>query len=328
VDFLATGGTIASVRSADGPGAAPALTAEAVARAAGIDQVADVRIAQVMQRPSTSITFADLLRLRDEIASRVADGAVGVVVTQGTDTIEETAFALDLLLRGEAPIVITGAMRNASLPGTDGPANLLAAVQVAASDAARGLGVLVIFNDEIHAARFVSKAHTSRPSAFQSRPTGPIGWVSEGRPVIVTKPLGRFCVDVPSGADVPPVALVRQVLDEDGWILPALATHGFRGAVIEGFGGGHVTPAMVPRIERLVDQMPVVLASRTGSGEVLRHSYRYRGSEIELLDLGVIPAGALDGLKARVLLSLCLAADPTWRTLARAFQALGMTSAQ
>ncbi len=279
-----------------------------------------------MQRPSTAITFADVLRLRDEINRRVTDGARGVVVTQGTDTIEETAFALDLLWRGEAPIVITGAMRNPSLPGSDGPANLLAAVQVAASDSARGLGVLVVFNDEIHAARFVSKTHTSRPSAFQSPLAGPIGWVSEGRPVIAAKPLGRFPLNIPSGNDIPPVALIRQVLDDDGWILPALATHGFRGAVIEGFGGGHVTPAMVARIEELVAQMPVVLASRTGSGEVLGSSYSYPGSETELLELGLVRAGALDGLKARVLLSLCLAGDPTASNVVAAFQALGMTS--
>jgi L-asparaginase len=326
VDYLATGGTIASIQG-DAPGAVPTLTAETIARSVTrIDQVADLRTAQFMQRPSTAITFADVLRLRDEIGRRIASGSEGVVITQGTDTIEETAFALDLLWERDAPIVLTGAMRSPSVPGADGPANLLAAVQIAASSAARGLGVLVVFNDEIHAARFVSKTHTSSPSAFQSRPTGPLGWISEGRPVIVTRPVGRFQLNVPSDADVPPVALIRLTLDDDGWILPALETHGFRGVVIEGFGGGHVTPAMVPRIEHLAARMPVVLASRTGSGEVLRNTYRYRGSEIELLELGAIPAGALDGLKARVLLSLCLAADPSSQNVAVAFQMMGMTS--
>ncbi len=304
------------------------MSAEVIARSApAIDEVADLRTGQFMQRPSPSITFADLLRLRDEIALRIADGAAGIVVTQGTDTIEETAFALDLLTVGSAPIVVTGAMRGPALPGADGPANLLAAVQVAASAVARGVGVLVVFNDEIHAARFVSKAHTSKPSAFQSRHTGPIGWLSEGHPVVVSRPVGRFCLDVPSGADVPPVALVRVGLHDDGRILPAFAAHGFRGAVIEGFGGGHVTPSMVPRIARLATEMPVVLASRTGSGELLRNTYRYRGSEIELLSVGAIPAGMLDGLKARVLLSLCLAADPVGDNVASAFETIGMAAA-
>ena len=327
VDYLATGGTIASVRSEHDSAATPILTAETIANSvAGIDEVAEVVTTQFMQRPSPSITFADLLRLRDEIAHRVADGSAGVVVTQGTDTIEETAFALDLMWPGETPIVITGAMRNPSLPGADGPANLLAGVRVAATIQARGLGVLVVFNDEIHAARFVSKTHTSSLSAFRSGPPGPLGWVSEGRTMIAARPVGRFHVDVPSGAAVPPVALIRVALDDDGRALTTLPALGFRGAVIEGFGGGHVTPPMVPPIERLASQMPVVLASRTGSGEVLSSTYRYPGSEIELFELGLIRAGALDGLKARMLLSLCLAAELSSRDIVRAFEAFGMTT--
>jgi L-asparaginase len=200
-------------------------------------------------------------------------------------------------------------------------------VQVAASAPARGLGVLVVFNDEIHAARFVSKTHTSKPSAFQSRVVGPIGWLSEGHPVIVSRPVGRFCLNVPSGAPVPPVALIRVALGDDGRILRSLAAQYFRGVVIEGFGGGHVTPPMVAALEGLAREMPVVLASRTGSGELLRNTYRYRGSETELLELGAIPAGMLDGLKARILLSLCLAADPAGENVATAFQAVGMAAA-
>lgn len=123
------------------------------------------------------------------------------------------------------------------------------------------------------------------------------------------------------------MALIRVALDDDGRILPALTAQGFRGVVIEGFGGGHVTPAMLPRIERLATEMPVVLASRTGAGELLRNTYRYRGSETDLLEAGAIPAGTLDGLKARILLSFCLAADPAGKNVADAFQAIGMASA-
>jgi L-asparaginase len=288
--------------------------------------VADVRAAQVMQRPSTAITFAQLVELRDEISRRVEDGAAGVVVTQGTDTIEETAFALDLLWPGDAPIVITGAMRSPSLPGADGPANLLAAVQLAASLEARGLGALIVFNDEIHAARFVAKTHTSSLSAFRSRAVGPLGWLSEGRPVIAVRPAARMHLHVASDASVPPVALLRTALDDDGRILAALSSLGFAGAVIEGFGGGHVTPPMVPLIEQLAARMPVVLASRTGSGEVLSRTYRYPGSEIELLDLGLVRAGALDGVKSRVLLSFCLAAGLTRDEIAAAFETVVMSS--
>ena len=123
------------------------------------------------------------------------------------------------------------------------------------------------------------------------------------------------------------MALIRVALDDEGRILPALTAQGFRGVVIEGFGGGHVTPSMLPRIERLATEMPVVLASRTGAGELLRNTYRYRGSETDLLEAGAIPAGTLDGLKARILLSFCLAADPAGENVADAFQAIGMASA-
>jgi L-asparaginase len=327
VDCLATGGTIASVATRQGEGVTPTLGVEELVRSVPeLAAVADLRAAQFMQRPSTAITFADMLALRNEINRRVEDGSAGVVVTQGTDTIEETAFALDLLCSGDAPIVITGAMRNPSVPGADGQANLLSAVRLAATPEARGLGAVVVFNDEIHAARFVAKTHTSSLSAFGSRPVGPLGWLSEGRPVIAVRPAGRIHLDVPSNTSVPQVALVRLALDDDGRILAALPSLGFAGAVIEGFGGGHVTPPMVPQIERLAAQMPVVLASRTGSGEVLSHTYQYRGSEIELLKLGLVRAGPLDGLKSRVLLSLGLAAGLPRAQIAEAFQTLAITS--
>jgi L-asparaginase len=327
VDVLATGGTIASAPASGLPGTAPIVPVEELARSVPeLREVADVRTGQCMQRASPALRFADLLRLRDDMTRRVGDGSTGIVITQGTDTIEETAFALDLLWPRAEPVVITGAMRSPAVPGADGAANLLAAVQLAVSPEARGLGALVVLNAEIHAARFVAKTHTSSLSAFKSRPLGPVGWLSEGRPAIAVRPIGRIHLDVASDATIPCVALVRVTLDDDGRILATLPSLGFAGAVIEGFGGGHVTPRMVPLIESLAAQMPVVLASRTGSGEVLSRTYRYPGSEIELLELGLVRSGALDGLKSRVLLSLCLAAGLTRDRIAEIFDTLAMRS--
>lgn len=327
VDLLATGGTIASVPDHGCLGVTPLVPVEELVRSVPeLEAVADVRVGQFLQRASPAITFADLLRLRDDLTRRSNGGAAGFVVTQGTDTIEETAFALDLLWPGAEPIVITGAMRSPTVHGADGAANLLAAAQVAVSPQARGLGSLVVFDDEIHAARFVAKTHTSSLGAFRSRPLGPLGWLSEGRPMIAVKPTGRVHVEVAPDASIPPVALVRVALDDDGRILETLPSLGYAGAVIEGFGGGHVTPPMVPSVTRLAARIPVVLASRTGSGEVLRRTYRYPGSEIELLELGLVPAGALDGLKSRVLLSLCLAADLSGAEIAEAFELLAVSS--
>lgn len=326
IDYFALGGTIASVRG-DGVGAIPTLTAADIADSVdGLDAVADVRAHQFLLKPSPEITVGDVLRLREAIADVVAAGTTGVVVTQGTDTIEETAFVMDLLWEGDRPIVFTGAMRNPSLPGSDGPANLLAAVQLAASEQAVGVGVTVCLGDEIHAARYVHKSHTSSPATFVSPGLGPIGWIAEGRPVVALRPTFRHLIRHPESAEQPPIALVRMGLGDDGRILGALAGLGYRGVVIEAFGGGHLPESALPAIASLAADMPVILASRTGAGEVLSDTYRFRGSEIELLDMGLIRAGALDGLKSRLLLSLCLAAEQDRDAIAASFAVVGSTT--
>ncbi|WLP90306.1 asparaginase [Gordonia sp. NB41Y] len=326
IDYFALGGTIASVRG-DVAGAVPTLTAQDIADSVdGLHEVADVRAHQFLLTPSPEITIEDLIRLRDAIAAAVADGAVGAVVSQGTDSIEETSFVLDLLWSGDPPIVFTGAMRNPSLPGSEGPANLLGAVQVAASAQAVGTGVTVCLGDEIHSARYVHKGHTASPATFVSPGLGPIGWVAEGRPVIALRPATRHHLTLPDDPAVPPVALVRLGLGDDGRQLRALADLGYRGVVIEAFGGGHVPVAALPAIADLVAVMPVVLASRAGAGEVLTATYRFPGSEIELMAMGLVRAGALDGLKSRLLLTLCLAGDLDADAIATTFQSVGSTT--
>ncbi len=328
VDYLATGGTIASLNNSNGPGAAPTLTAEDIA--AAVPQLSDYATLvtwQFSQTASPSLNFNDLLALRDEAARRVDEGSAGVVITQGTDTIEETAFCLDLLWDRPEPIVISGAMRNPSLPGGDGPANLLAAVQVAASPAARGLGVTVVLNEEIHAARFVHKSHTFSAATFTSPGAGPLGWICEGRPTISLLPPRRPALELNgkelAGKDIAPVSLVKLALGDDGRILDRLVELGYRGVVIEAFGGGHLPAVMMDSFRRLAAQVPVVLASRTGAGEVLSATYQFPGSEIDVLGAGAIRAGLLDGLKARILLTLGLSAGHDPVALRRDFDLYG-----
>jgi L-asparaginase len=241
------------------------------------------------------------------------------VVTQGTDTIEETAFVLDLLVDRAAPIVVTGAMRNPTLPGTDGPGNLLASVQVAASEATRGLGTMVVLNDEIHAARFASKAHTSNPATFRSDPVGPVGWVSEGVVRIVLRPVKSHKIALAQDVQDHAVALYTVTLDDDGRLLSAIEEQGFAGLVVEALGGGHVPSVMVEKLEDLAAEMPVVLASRTGAGEVLRATYGFAGSETDLLERGLIRAGPLDGLKARLFLTLLLSSGASKEEIMASF---------
>jgi len=302
------GGTISSVDSG-GKGVEPTLTGEAlVSDVPEIAGVADVSAVSFRQAASGELKVGDLAELAAEIEDRIDGGAAGAVVTQGTDTIEETSFILDLLVDREAPVVVTGAMRNPTLPGADGPANLLAAIQVAVSDVARGLGTVVVLNDEIHAARFVRKTHTSNPATFRSDPAGPLGWISEDVPRVVLRPTGRHKIALTEDARDSPVALYHVALGDDGRLLPEIEEKGYAGLVVEAMGGGHVPSVMAETLEDLASKMPVVLASRTGGGEVLRSTYGFIGSEIDLLGRGLISAGPLDGRKARLFLTLLLRA--------------------
>lgn len=328
VTLITCGGTIASAVQ-PGKGALPTLDIGALARQIpGIDTLAELRTHEARRVPSPHMDFDDLLALARACRDAAASGSQGVVISQGTDTIEEIAYGLDLLLDLEIPVVVTGAMRNASMPGADGPANLLASVRVAAAPSACGLGVLVVFNDEIHAARFVHKAHSQSTATFVSPATGRIGWLAEDAVRILTRPVARHRVHVEEHGEIPAVALLRLGLGDDGRLLERLHEAGYAGAVIEGFGGGHVTRAIAApgRLETLIGQMPVVLASRTGSGEVLRDTYGFEGSERDLFSRGLISAGALDGIKARVLLALLLASRADAGRIRQTFGAVGPLS--
>src|ERR687886_79747 len=233
VVVLSLGGTISST-DAGGSGVEPTLTGEALVEdVPEIAEIAEVSAESFRQVPGSELTLEDLIELSTQIKSHIDEGSKGVVVTQGTDTIEETAFVLDLLVDTHAPVVVTGAMRNPTLPGAEGPANLLASVQVAVSEAVRGVGTVVVLNDEIHAARFVQKTHTSNPATFRSPLSGPIGWVSEGNPRIATRPVGRHHVVLPSETQDRPVALYTVALGDDGRLLSAVRQLGYEGLVVE-----------------------------------------------------------------------------------------------
>lgn len=328
VSVISLGGTIASTKVSDAAsGVAPQLGAhELVASVSAWGEVAELEAVAFRQVPSGDLTWDDLTDLAAEIERRIDAGAYGVVVTQGTDTLDETSFALDLLVRRAAPVVVTGAMRNPTMAGADGPANLLAAVQVAASAHARGLGTVVVMNDEIHAARFVRKTHSSSLGAFRSPTVGPLGWVSEGRVRVVyhLAPLP----DVTSGAirAMPPVALLTSVLGEDARLLGQIEPLGYAGLVVETFGAGHVSSVVMATLADVAARLPVVFASRTGAGEVLSDTYAFAGSERDLLARGLISAGFLDGRKARVLLSVLLRVDGSLERVRSAFAQVNATA--
>lgn len=325
VVVLGLGGTIAMTPRDHGDGVVPQLsTAQLLAAVPGLaDTGITVETVDLRRLPSGSLTFADLAEVRTVIAKQFADGVDGVVVTQGTDTIEETSYLLDLTHDRPEPIVVTGAMRNPGQAGADGPANLLAAILTAADPLARDLGVLVVLADEIHAARRVRKSHTTSPGAFQSPDGGPLGVILEGRPRLLHRPTHRPIVPVPSGElPHPRVGLYPVAFGDDGQVLPDFAAR-LDGLVVAGFGGGHVPERMVAPLARLAARMPVVLACRTGAGASLATTYAYPGSERDLLARGLIRAGFLDPYKARILLHTLLTTTRDRDTIAAAFAVAG-----
>jgi len=304
--LVSLGGTITMVKTTSS-GLLPKLSADDLLhRSPEIASLADIETWSPAMLPSASLSLAEIINVARGLRDRFAEGYDGAVIVQGTDTLEETAFLLDCLIPETHPVVVTGAMRGSDAPGADGPANIADALRVAADDGSHGRGTLAVFCGEIHAARFVRKIHTVSLSAFQSVGRAAVGAVVEGQvrfhgrtersPAILSVDLARER----------PVALFRFAMGEDDRLLRCLPDLGYGSLVIEGAGGGHVSAAMMSAIRELATQMPVVLASRCSSGPVLRNTYTYPGSEVDLLSAGLLHAGELCGLKARLLMALLL----------------------
>lgn len=323
VTIIVLGGTITMVPQASG-GISPTVSGDdLVAQVPQLPAIAELDVTTPFLIPGASLSFSNIATVVDMIRDAQRAGVDGVVVVQGTDTIDETAFLLDLASQTtvDSPaIVVTGAMRGATAPGADGSANLLAAVTVAASPSARGIGALVVLNDEVHAACYVQKIDTGLPSAFASPGLGPIGTVTEG----------QFCMrmlpNLPprqeiSLKDALPVAVVTTGLGDDGRLLDTVPVAGFHGAVIAAMGAGHVPEQIVQKLEALAAKMPVVLATRVPGGTVFTNSYGFTGSEIDLIQRGLIPAGILPPHKARLLLACLLGRGASHKVITEHFRA-------
>jgi len=301
-----TGGTISMVYDPAVGAAVPALSGrEILARVPGLEALADLEVVDFGRFPGPHMTPARMLDLSARVRAALDRPEVdGAVVTHGTDTLEETAYLLDLTADGAKPVVFVGAMRNSSEPGWDGPSNLLSAVRVAASEAARGLGVLVVMNETILAAAEATKVHTEAFDAFRSPDFGPLGVVDKGAVLVTRAPLRR--ARLRSQVAAHPVWLLKMSAGFDPALLQAGLDAGVRGLVIEGLGRGNVPPDCVDGIARAIAaQIPVVMVSRCLRGRVYE-SYGYPGGGKQLRDMGVIFADFLNGPKARIKLSLVL----------------------
>jgi L-asparaginase len=301
---LTTGGTIAMVEDPETQSVRPVENAADLTKAIPmLSNYATVSVEAFSNVPSPHISTELMADLGRTVKQRL-DHFDGIVITHGTDTLEETAYYLDLILPPGKPVVVTGAMRSSNELGADGPVNLLNSVRTAASQDARGQGVLVVLNDEIHAARFVTKTHTSNVATFQSPAVGPIGFLDKRSVQIrhIPKPHAHIEVD---GIE-PQVGLLKMAVGMDDTLIQFLLQSGTQGIVIEALGQGNVPPAVVPGIQAAIAQgVPVVLVSRCFNG-VVQDVYGYEGGGKHLLHLGVLFSNGLNGQKARIKLMVAL----------------------
>ncbi len=287
-------------------GAVPALSGEEIlAHDPELSRLANLEVVNFGRLAGPQVTPQHMWDLSEQIRAALERSEVsGVVVTHGTDTLEETAFFLDLRHHSPKPVVVIGAMRNASELSYDGPANVRAAVRVAIDEGACGQGVLVLLNETIHAAAHATKMDTQAIDTFQSPVFGPLGIVDKDR-VYFARMLKYRQTIVTSALELR-VDLFQMYAGADGRFIDSARVQGARGIVIEGTGRGNVPPMTLPAIQRAIDAgLPVLLATRCAQGRVL-DAYAYEGSGKDLRNRGVIFAGSLTGAKARILLMLAL----------------------
>jgi L-asparaginase len=308
VAIIFTGGTISMVADAEAGGKVPTLDGAAIlARAPGIDAIADLEIVDLGRTPASHFSFDQLFEIGSEIRRCQADASIeGVVVVQGTDVIEETAFFWDLLLDADTPVVVTGAMRAASDPNDDGPENLRDAVRCASSPKLRGQGVVVVLDQTINQADDVTKTHASALDTFQCLNVGPLGRV-DGNRVFVDRARGERR-HVATGRAAEGVQLVVAHVAMDGSQLAAAAERGAPGIVVEATGAGNTSARLLDAAIAAMERgSTVVLTTRAPSGAA-GAGYAFPGGGGTWVRAGALLAGHLGGPKARVALALGLGA--------------------
>ncbi len=264
-----------------------------------INQYAQIDELNPFNVPSPHMTIQHVKQLKDIILEAVTNKYYdGFVITHGTDTLEETAFLLDLILGIEQPVVITGAMRSSNEIGSDGLYNYISAIRVASDEKARHKGVMVVFNDEIHTARNVTKTHTSNTNTFQSPNHGPLGVLTKDRVQFHHMPYRQQALEnVNDKLNVP---LVKAYMGMPGDIFSFYSREGIDGMVIEALGQGNIPPSALEGIQQLVSlNIPIVLVSRSFNG-IVSPTYAYDGGGYQLAQQGFIFSNGLNGPKARL----------------------------
>jgi L-asparaginase len=304
--IIFTGGTIAMKNDVKLNAAVPAMTGEDILNMTpGLENIADIHFLDFSMIPGPHMTPSKMMELSKLIQQKLEnEGYDGAVVTHGTDSLEETAYFVDLTSISEKPIVFVGAMKSSSELGWDGPVNLIDAVYTAASNESWCRGTLVVMNNEVHSASQVTKTNTHTLDTFKSVDFGPIGFIDNQKVYYYHRYTKRQCIPIENVDSQ--VDLIKCACGMDDRLLRFCVDSGAHGIVIEGMGRGNIPPEMVPGVEyALSKDIPVILVSRCHRGKVL-DSYGYIGAGKDLTQKGVILGDNLPGQKARIKLMVAL----------------------
>ncbi|WP_095051206.1 asparaginase [Pseudomonas sp. Irchel s3b2] len=302
--IAALGGTVSMQARNANEGVIPTVSGETLlASVPELTNLAWVTVDTLGLLPSASLDFEFLLSVLSWANFQIRQGAVGVVITLGTDTLEETATFFDYLWDHDEPLVLTGAMRSAAQAGADGPANLLDACLVALAENSRQRGVQVVLNGQIHQANVVRKTDSLALQAFSSPIFGPTGLLVEKTVRYLRQPAQRRVLPLPLQT-TQKIALLEASLSADTLLLENILDLGYNGLVISAFGAGHISKSWADVVGKITEKIPVIIATRTGSGSTAQSSYGFMGSEMDLIRKGASMAGFLCPRKARILLWL------------------------
>lgn len=311
VILLSTGGTIASTAHKDGRSIAGALAGEELVKQVQLRPGIELSVKSVFQKPSNAITFDDLQVLRTECQALIDQGNIdGIVVTHGTDTLEDTAYFLETTLNTrDVTVVVTGSQRVPHAMGTDAFVNLQNAIHIAADTLTHNLGVLVAFNEMIYAAAFVRKVSAFQVNGFDAPALGCLGLIDNGTVTIFQHPVRLPVLDL--GSSIPAVDIVGTCLGARSQLLDAVVQSGARGIVIDGLGRGHVPPAWMPSITRAIEAGVTILVSSSTLHGPLYQTYDFHGSLHELENAGAVGVSNLTARKARMRLAVLLSSQPS-----------------
>lgn len=320
VVVIFTGGTISMKIDPEIHAAIPALNSdEIMAMVTNIGNVAEIESINYSNIPSPHITSRHMMEIAELVKENIIrEDVTGVVITHGTDTLEETAYLLDLIIQSEKPIIVVGAMRNSSELGYDGSSNLSAAICTAISPKAKNRGVLVVMNNEVNAASEVTKTNTLSLDTFKSPEFGPLGIVDNDEVIFYRDKANNKFINTDSIETK--VALIKTATDVGLDILDFYIDSGYKGVVLEALGRGNIPPQLVPGIKKAIEKnIPIIMVSRCHTGRVL-DTYGYEGGGKHLRDLGVIFGGNLPGQKARIKLMLSLGSTDNMEEIRKIFE--------